>query len=524
MGKSGRQDNRRHRISAFLGGEAGSMTIVTLIFFVILVTIGGLGIDIGRVYALHGQMIAYVDDAALASASQLDGQGGAWKRACNAVLGNPCLTQTARFGPIVVPSPEWLDGSANMNGTAPLVVSQIIFLSALGPGPGPTPAAGDSVVCTFDGSGPINCPSSADSTIKFVAITTVPKTLGYFLLPLGKLLAGLSSTSTAFTSSTLTVQATAGYRQSLCNTVPFMLCNPNEATQGPGASFTPVAGQQLHLLDGQLGPGTFGLINTLGNNPSGSQIRTGASALNPDSSCTTTTVTPASGYKAGPVGQGMDVRFDIYGGPMTSNDSTIPPALDVIKGGDGKCPAGRSSTSMPMPDDNCFGNGTTTNTCPGTSVGDGNWNRNVYWAENHPGIAQPPGYSAMTRYQVYEYELSNALNPPQATEKGSPACYKGTPAPSNIDRRVVYVAVINCVANGPVKQGVPVPVLAVAKVFLTGPTGDPLSWATKSVTAGGSTYTFPASTGQDDTYGEVISAVPPNDPTGLLHAYPVLYR
>ena len=47
--------------SRFLREVDGVMTILTLFFFVILVGIGALAIDIGRVYGLRGQMVSYVD-------------------------------------------------------------------------------------------------------------------------------------------------------------------------------------------------------------------------------------------------------------------------------------------------------------------------------------------------------------------------------------------------------------------------------------------------------------------------------
>jgi hypothetical protein len=57
-----------------LSDTRGSMTIPALFFFTILTAIGGLAIDIQRVYGVHGQMQAYVDNVALAAAAELDGE------------------------------------------------------------------------------------------------------------------------------------------------------------------------------------------------------------------------------------------------------------------------------------------------------------------------------------------------------------------------------------------------------------------------------------------------------------------
>lgn len=543
MDRRGREGRRL--VPGFLREDTGTMTILTLVFFVVIMAFGGLAIDIGRLYAVHGQMQAYVDEMALAAASQLDGQDNAIYRACLVVTANNAQHDYCQPKPLGTPPQSVVSTSWSFT-TSDLAPSRIYFLDKLGTGPGPTPdvAHGDSVLCYYDVStrtwisGTQNCSNTNNQVpselAKYVAVSAVPMSVNYLILPI----AGMFGDQVA-KSSTVQLQATAGYTISLCNTVPFMLCNPNEASAaGAGAPFIEQPGQQVHLLDGQTGPGTFGLINTLGNNPSGSDIRNGAALLDPGSACSTDTVTPAAGYKAGPVQQGMNVRFDIYSGPMSPSSQT-PPAENVIKGAataSGTCAnaTSHSSQSMPLPDDDCF---TPSGFCSGTSVGNGIWNHDVYWAENHPGMPKPTGYSSMTRYQVYLCEqglypsatnpdpaCTAALrNPPQATEMGSPLC--GTPVPSGDDRRVVYAAVVNCLANSSaIQKKTPVPILAVAQIFLTGPTGDPTNFSNTTVTAGRSSYRFPNSTGRDDTYGEIIRVISVSEPSGHVHSMSTLYR
>src|SRR6266566_7375893 len=62
----------RH-LSQLTKDEAGAMTVYAIVFFVMLTAVGGLAVDLGRYYGVHGQMQAFVDDVALAAAAELDG-------------------------------------------------------------------------------------------------------------------------------------------------------------------------------------------------------------------------------------------------------------------------------------------------------------------------------------------------------------------------------------------------------------------------------------------------------------------
>ena len=84
---------------------------------------------------------------------------------------------------------------------------------------------------------------------------------------------------------------------------------------------------------------------------------------------------------------------------------------------------------------------------------------------------------------------------------------------SGRDRRVLYVAVVNCKATGLNGNSTPnVHVVAYLKVFLTEPVGfDPAgNWVGVS--------------NAKDVYGEVVEVVKPNDASSIVHVYPVLYR
>src|SRR5690606_12662606 len=94
--------------------------------------------------------------------------------------------------------------------------------------------------------------------------------------------------------------------------------------------------------------------------------------------------------------------------------------------------------------------------------GNGDWDRAGYFATYHDwqGHTRPPSWFEMTRWQVYNWEISSGLLPSKAplksttdtTYDGIPDpshLYTGSfpPAPSDPDRRTFHIAVVNCSAH-----------------------------------------------------------------------------
>jgi hypothetical protein len=73
------------------------------------------------------------------------------------------------------------------------------------------------------------------------------------------------------------------------------------------------------------------------------------------------------------------------------------------------------------------------------------------------------------------------------------------------DRRVLTVAVVNCRENDIRGQSSQVPVVAYARMFITEPVGS-------------------AAPSEDDLYVEMLGVAMPNDQSGIVHDYPVLFR
>jgi Flp pilus assembly protein TadG len=130
---------------------------------------------------------------------------------------------------------------------------------------------------------------------------------------------------------------------------------------------------------------------------------------------------------------------------------------------------------MGYPPDIChaFGSGNL-GACPGGRIGTGTWDRYAYFKSNSASYGSDVtdvasmnsflnatfGTNAPTRYQVYQWELDNAgtrLNsqaaPTSLNAYSRPSDLAGepggiSPSSTQIDRRVLSVAVINCTAEG----------------------------------------------------------------------------
>jgi len=130
---------------------------------------------------------------------------------------------------------------------------------------------------------------------------------------------------------------------------------------------------------------------------------------------------------------------------------------------------------MGYPPDICHAFGSTNaGACTGGRVGDGNWDRYAYFRSNAAGnystvtnastmnslLMSAFGTTTPTRYQVYQWELDNSLArlnsqaaPSPLNAYSRPSDLAGepggiSPSSTQIDRRVLSVAVINCTAEG----------------------------------------------------------------------------
>ena len=502
--------------------QEGAVTIFTVVTFAFLMAFAGLVFDIGRVYNLHSQAQAYVDEVALAAAAELDGTSGSLDRAIRAAVGDAqhgaLLNEGHRFS---------LSGDNNVG------VGSILFLDTIADDPEPgvySPVAGDNVLCTYEAAA-LTCDgvteAEADSLAQFVLVNATTETEDFVLFPIaGVFIPGFR------TEASVAPQALAGFTRNVCNFPPMSICNPYESLTPPyGGDYTPVIGQQILLKSKGSGsswaPGDFGFLDPaagagggLCGNPNGTSfLRCILGLVEPNTQCVEAEVDIKPG-EAVSAHVGLNMRFDIYDPPLTNykNDPNFAPSINVTKGKThlpNQCrlnqlddPAVGFET-VPLPRDSCFEAGTCAQTGDGSPrLGNGVTTADLqnYWITNH-GVALPGSLVGGTRYDVYRYEIDNNTIPDKSPqgEDGEASCASTSVSDPLRDRRVMIVAVINCLEHGISGNASGVPVEAFVRMFLTEPVG--LDGASV-----------------EDIYAETLGVVEPGDFDGVLHDFPVLYR
>ena len=430
-----------------------------------LIAAGGLAFDYARLATLDTELQSAADQAALAAASQLDGESGACSRAVaaarNVVSNNTLLANDGGGLAVTVAA----SSVCNSDDTI-------------------TDAAGASVRF-FQDKGALTAATTV-ANANYVEVVVGSRRANYALTPIVG----------ALSSGDISAEARAGLGTALCKVPPLMICPPTgvamdwDALRGVGIRAVSNSGNNWL-------PGGFGYI---GPQDSGS-TQIGLAFENPVFQCQQIEgSSPVSTGQPAPAITAINTRFDIYG--MSGGGGTAlapclgtscPPALNVTKdlvraGGAGQCdirnghanqinnegwhlispeenrfwPRAKNAGDGPMtqidqngviaamglPRDNChytsYGY-----TCPGTNprFGDGNWARGDYFNKYHAGRI-PLDAATMTRYETYLWEIANNYIPNETTtadgQRGVPICNTTAPAAGR-DRRVLQVAVgSNC--------------------------------------------------------------------------------
>jgi hypothetical protein len=196
------------------------VTIFAVIAFAMLLVMIGLVVDVGRVMNVHSQTSAYVDRAALAAAAELDGRPCAIVRAVAAVTG---LDTPACGAEQQVPTGQRL----TLSGDRSVNVERMVFLSSIDP---------EAVTATWRRGEPApNSGASADRLTRYVTVQTTPESERFLFFSM------LSGTTQ---DATVATRATAGFERRVCNTIPLMVCNPDEQAGG-GGSFNAQVGREF---------------------------------------------------------------------------------------------------------------------------------------------------------------------------------------------------------------------------------------------------------------------------------------
>jgi len=451
-----------------------------------LIAAGGIAFDYARVASMDSELQNAADQAALAAASQLDGQSGACLRAAaaaNALLANNTLMANepgaAQSMQVAIDN----TGVADCSGNTTIKFYQ-------------------SYNQTTDVFGAL---STTDQNSRVVWVSVTPREAFFALTPI----------VAAYRSGNIGAQAIASLGSAVCKVPPLMMCNPDESTD-PSFTVANYVNKGLQLVQGGSGawaPGNFGFLDHAGGSNGDPGLREDLGWLVPPGECQ-----PGDGVDTKPgvnaVDDAINTRFDIYDGNQACiGGGFCPPSTNVVKdvvrapgGTNGNAcklhnqgwhqvasgaylpstaaalPTTTTPTAMGHPRDMCHAV-SATGTCTNGRVGDGNWDRDAYFRSNYrrsDGTYWTGGTGAGTwqgntglssttsRYQVYLWEAAHAGSTidgvnvlggrvaasPDRDEDGpvcSPGLGYGTgiqpTSTSTVDRRRVVVAVVNCTAQ-----------------------------------------------------------------------------
>lgn len=480
------------RSARLLWGNAdGAVAPIVALSLTALIAGGGIAFDYARMASMDTELQTAADQAALAAATQLDGNDGACSRAAAA--------------------------AANMVSHSTLMSND---------GQGLHINVQDESTCDATGKirfwQDVNKTQAAtdDSNAKFVEVEVDPRTANFQLTPI----------VAAFSSGQMKAIAFAGVNSAICKVPPVMMCNPAETTD-PDFTIADYVGDGIRLIandgGGSYGPGDFGFLET--------NAGSGASVLGQELGRTNVPgdCVQGDGVTTDPgnmisVRDALNTRFGMYtsvNSACGNTGSLCPPSAnirqDLLLRGNGaafsqlgfvtsingnqkgwlEAPnpypgsanitttgtnyhalSGTEITSIaPMgyPEDMCHAfKSDGTGACRGGLIGNGSWDRYAYFKSNSASYgtalgsassATDPAFTsflnstfgtpAPTRYKVYQYEMAHAATrllsqtsgtmaaqPNPANMAGEPGSI--TPSETNVDRRVLSVAVINCNAAG----------------------------------------------------------------------------
>jgi Flp pilus assembly protein TadG len=487
--------------------DDGAVAPTVALSLTALIAAGGIGFDYARLASLDTELQQAADQAALASATQLDQQPGATARAVAAA--QSLLVNQTRFGNdgggiSIATGTSYTDAGGN-------AVARVTFYS--------TKADAEA------GTNGYGAATTNDTSAKFVKVDVAGRQAMYALTPVVG----------AMSSGAINASAVAGVGSAICKVPPVMICNPDEPSTNTNEmlDFSPARGTGLRLVTGDATvPGNFGWLDAaLGN---GTPALAGELGYNvPQGPCQAVTgVTTKTGMDTS-VLNAFNTRFDVYANGNTTcpnqGGGACNPAPDTRK--DLVCQPSNSGTGckndtwstatkmydpwwdsdgdgtpqlaalptdgsldpnvMGYPHDICHSSWLSRQTCgiKGSAV----WDVNAYFRVNYhldeTGWRALLGMSGTTaipaRYDVYQWELAhpNGTGSPYGINFPQPDGTSGNSAFSipatgrtgvaaggtQPDRRVIATAVLDCYALNAHGKTTNVPVPTWIKVFLTEP-------------------------------------------------------
>ena len=477
-----KQSRIRRNWRELLQDTSGTFAVWGAMLLPVLMGGAALGVDASKLYNMDHDLQAGADALARAGAAELDRAPDSLTRATRAV--QLMVRNEQKFG----------------RRAGQVQVERIRFLTGL-------PARADMAISP-------DLDTNDPATARFIHVELKPEDIGTFF-------------PAEFTADALglsmSAKASAGRSQRVCGVAPIFLCNPFEdegttleaalqskSFQRRQIQFKRPTGQ-TRSRGGQRGrgrscggdqstwgPGSFGYLEMPGYKGA-SAMRNAVGIDKPDICMEEGGTVRLRTGNINSMHFGFNVRFDMYGGPMKKyrTDPRYAPAENVVRGVSGRaCSERYDRQAMGFPRDDCHQRG---NCRDGHGqLGTGDWDFIEYMRVNHANMSpitiegvkytidyrrkrmspsMPP-----SRYAMYRWEIDNNCIPGPKTygrhastpEEGIPQCHSDGASKADVDRRVIYAAVLNCEAieaSGGMRAGRDLPVETFVKVFLTEPVG-----------------------------------------------------
>lgn len=486
--------------------DEGAVAPTVALSLVALLATGGIAFDYARMASLDTELQNAADQAALSAATQLDQTDGSVQRATAAA--QALIQNNTLF--------------ANESGASRAVTIPTVEFYA---------TKGDA---ENDTNGFFDTTRYADA--HFVRVAVGARQALFALTPIVG----------ALSSGDLHAEAVAGLGSAICKVPPLMMCNPEETASNKDFGISGYVGRGLALVEGgrndttgaydtskAWGPGDFGYLQATGAGSNKLEYALGAN--NPPGDCFATDgVTTDPGEKISVV-NAINTRFDIYQNGLV-NDCTgtsCSPSVNTVKDvvhtqittgtGNGKGSAPNcgfntgtdawqlpsvqylpdsttrkqptslgNPTNMGLPRDICHA--VSPADCSSGRIGDGNWDRDLYFQVNYPAMGNwktnasltawavangVSDLSQITRYQVYKWEIDTGQLAARLaySSKGKdyysypgPQCAPGvTPNATQPDRRLTSMAVVNCQDQGVKGKATAVKVIKWVEAFFVEP-------------------------------------------------------
>lgn len=472
------------RRSFWLGDASGSVAPIVGLSLFALVGATGIAFDYARLASMDTELQNAADQAALAAATQLDGETGACARAAAAAAG--LLSNETLFANDVSSRAIVVQNESGCDATGVIQFYQSYDRNADTFGPAAT--------------------SEADARVVLVRVD--PREAVYALTPVVG----------AFRSGSISAEAIAALGSAICKVPPVMMCNPAEPDDNADINldFNPEEGDGLRLvIAAPDAPGNFGFLRT-GEDAGAQEVAKTVGWNAPPSGCFTTNGVETEPGNMISVRAAINTRFDI-----SENGATTCPAggtcspsrnsrKDLVRpASGGACTLGNSgwhevarpyrarnttplSAANPMiaasgpnpavvypqamgyPRDLCHAI-SLTGSCANGLIGNGDWDIDAYFQVNYGWTraqwmanttdddgnalaATAADVPTVSRYDVYKWEMNNPSTTidvdrlvPTTSDISiaRPVC-RGTgitPSAGTPDRRRIAVAVVNCIAQ-----------------------------------------------------------------------------